>query len=142
MTALPWPNHYTGMPWADRGRSRAGCDCYGLARIIYQEELGVSLPDYLGYASTEELGEIAALIDGAQQLPMWVPVSGPAVAFDLAVFRRGRLATHIGVVVRRGLMIHMADEDCAKIEAYDSGRWSHRLTGHWRHVDVIGRARA
>ena len=137
-----WTTRHIGLPWAERGRSRQGCDCYGLARIIYQEELGISLPDYLGYASTEELGEIAALIDGAKQLPMWLPVTGPAVAFDLAVFRRGRLSTHIGVVVRRGLMIHMADEDCAKIEDYAGGRWSYRLTGHFRHVDVIGRAQA
>lgn len=135
-----WTASFVGLPFAERGRTRTGCDCYGLARIVYQEELGVSLPDYLGYTSTEERGEIAALIDGAQELPMWVPVTGPAVAFDLALFRRGRLTTHIGVVVRRGLMLHMADEDCAKIERFDNGRWSHRLSGVCRHVDVIRRA--
>lgn len=135
-----WPNRYTGTPFAERGRTRIGCDCYGLARIIYQEELGITLPAYLGYTSTEERGEIAALIDGAKRLPMWLPATGPALVFDVALFRRGRLTTHLGIVVRRGLMIHMADEDCAKIERYDGGRWSHRLTGVWRHVDMIGRA--
>lgn len=135
-----WPNRFVGLPQLDHGRDRAGCDCWGLARIVYQEELGVSLPDYLGYTSVEEHGEIAALIDGAQQLPMWVPVTGTPLAFDLAVFRRGRLSTHIGIVVRRGLMLHMAGEDGAKLERYDGGAWRHRLTGHWRHVDVIGRA--
>lgn len=134
-----WTTRFVGLPYAGLGRSREGCDCWGLARIVYQEELGVSLPEYLGYTSTEEHGEIAALIAGAQRLPMWVPVTGPALAFDLALFRRGRLTTHIGIVIRRGLMLHMADEDCAKIERYDGGAWSHRLTGHWRHVDVIGR---
>lgn len=133
-----WTSRYIGLLYEALGRSRAGCDCYGLARIIYQEELGITLPDYLGYASIEEHGEIAALIDGAQRLPMWVPVMGPAMAFDMAVFRRGRLSTHLGVGVRRGLMIHMVDEDCAKIERYDTGRWGRRLAGHWRHVDVVG----
>lgn len=135
-----WSQRYIGLPQLDHGRTRDGCDCWGLARIVYQEELGISLPDYLGYTSVEEHAEISALIAGAQQLPMWVPVTGPAVAFDLALFRRGRLTTHIGIVVRRGLMLHMADADCAKIEAYDTGAWRNRLTGHFRHVDVIGRA--
>ncbi|MFB2595108.1 hypothetical protein ACEYYB_09670 [Paracoccus sp. p4-l81] len=54
-----------------------GCDCYGLARVVYQEELAITLPDYLGdYASADEHGEVAALIAGAQRLPMWVPVTG------------------------------------------------------------------
>ncbi|MDO5648869.1 NlpC/P60 family protein [Paracoccus sp. (in: a-proteobacteria)] len=135
-----WANRFVGLPYRECGRDRAGSDCYGLACVIYREELGITLPDYLGYASVEEHGEIATLIDGAQQLPMWLPVSGPALAFDLAVFRRGRLQTHLGVVVRHGLMIHMVDQDCAKLERYHSGRWGARLTGVWRHVDVIGGA--
>ena len=122
-----WASSYVGLPQLDHGRTRLGCDCWGLARIIYQEELGISLPEYLGYASVDEHAEIASLIDGAKALPMWVPVTGPAVAFDLALFRRG-------------LMLHMAEADCAKIERYDSGPWQYRLTGIWRHVDVIGRA--
>lgn len=137
---MSWPNRFVGLSHEAGGRVRAGCDCYGLARVIYQEELGLSLPDYLGALSIEEEGEIAALIAGRARLPMWVPIDGPAVAFDLAVFRRGRMQTHLGVVVRRGLMLHMVEGDCAKLEPYHTGRWAARLTGHWRHIDLIGAA--
>lgn len=136
-----WTERFVGIPFADLGRDRSGCDCYGLVRLVYREELGISLPDYLGYASAEEHGEIAALIDGASRLPMWVPVEGTPVAFDIAVFRRGRLQTHVGLIVRRGLMIHMAGEDCAKIEGCEAGVWGRRLSGIWRHVDIVAAAR-
>lgn len=146
---MTWSNRYIGIPQEDHGRTADGCDCWGLACVIYREELGISLPDYLGYGSADEHGEIAALIDGAAASPLWVPVEGPAIAFDLAVFRRGRLSTHLGIVIRHGLMIHMLDADGAKLADYRSGPWGHRFAGHWRHhsraverpVQILGAAR-
>lgn len=135
---MNWSDRYVGIPYVDFGRDRAGCDCWGLACLIYREELGITLPDYLGeYASPEEQGEIAALIAGAAISPIWIPVTGPAEAFDVAVFRRGRLSSHLGVVIRPGLMIHMEGEDCAKLADYRSGRWSHRFNGLFRHVSRV-----
>lgn len=133
---MSWSNRFIGVPFVDFGRDRSGCDCWGLACIIYREELGITLPDYLGdYASTEEQAEIAALIEGGRSSPLWVPVSGPAIAFDIAVFRRGHLSNHVGVVIRHGLMIHMVGEDCAKVQTYLDGPYKHRFTGHYRHVE-------
>lgn len=132
---MSWSNRHIGIPYRELGRSRQGCDCWGLACIVYQEELGITLPEYLGYASVEEHGEIAALISGATSSPLWLPIEGPAIAFDIAVFRRGRMATHVGVVIRHGVMIHMQDDDCAKVEDYRAGPWRHRLTGHYRWVE-------
>lgn len=133
---MSWSDRYIGIPFEEFGRARAGCDCWGLACVIYREELGITLPDYLGdYASAEEQTEVAALIDRDRVSPLWLPVTGPAMAFDLALFRRGRLSTHIGIVVRHGWMIHMQGEDCAKIEPYGSGVWAHRFQGCYRHVE-------
>lgn len=135
-----WSNRFIGIPFEDFGRDSTGCDCWGLACVIYREELGISLPEYLGaYSSVEERGEIAALIAGEETSPLWVPVAGPALAFDIAVFRRGRLSSHIGIVIHHGLMIHNG-EDCAKLEGYQTGAWGQRLRGHWRHVQMISRA--
>lgn len=134
---MSWSNRFIGLPWTDFGRSRAGCDCYGLVQVVYREELGISLPDYLGYGSPDEAAEIAELIEGASRSPLWLPREGPALAFDVAVFRRGRLASHVGVVVRHGLMLHMVAGHAAAVEDYRAGHWASRLTGHWRPVDVI-----
>lgn len=132
---MSWSDRYIGIPYQDFGRDRAGCDCWGLACIIYREELGITLPEYLGaYASTEELGELSALIDRDKALPLWVPVSGPARTFDVALFRRGRWSSHVGIVIRHGLMIHMVADDQAKVQGYEDGPYKHRFIGVYRHV--------
>ena len=133
---MSWSNRFIGVPHRDLGRSREGADCWGLACVIYREELGITLPDYLGYTSVEEHGEIAALIEGAKTSPLWLSVSGTAIAFDIAVFRRGRFSTHLGIVVRHGLMIHSARGDGAKLEDYRRDPWAHRFTGHFRHASM------
>ncbi|MFK4060315.1 NlpC/P60 family protein [Brucella anthropi] len=132
---MSWSDRYIGTPYAEFGRDRTGCDCWGLACIIYRQELGISLPDYLGYGSVEEHGEISALVSGAVVSPLWVPISGTAAAFDIAVFRRGRMSTHVGIVIRHGLMIHIEGDDCAKVADYRTGCWKYRLTGHYRHFE-------
>jgi len=63
----------------------------------------------------------------------WRAVTGKAAPYDLAVFRRGKLTTHVGIVIRHGMMIHMEGEDAAKVADYRSGRWSSRFVGHYRH---------
>lgn len=131
---MDWSARYIGIPFVDHGRSELGCDCYGLARLVYRLELGIMLPDYQGYASAEEHAEVAALIAGAAAGTDWLPCRGDR-PFDIAVFRRGRLSSHVGIVVEPGLMLHMVDEDAAKIERI-AGPWAARLMGFWRHVDV------
>lgn len=134
-----WTERFVGLPYLDLGRDWAGADCWGLAYIIYREELAISLPDYLGYVSTDERAEISALVSGATESPLWLPVSGQAMAFDIALFRRGRLTSHVGIVVSHGLMIHMAEAENARIEHYNTGHWAPRLVGHYRHVEMVSK---
>ncbi|WP_323036260.1 NlpC/P60 family protein [Pararhodobacter sp.] len=132
---MSWSNRYVGLPFAEFGRDRAGCDCWGLACIIYREEMNIALPEYVGaYSSADEHSEIAALISGAATSPLWVPVAGTAMAFDIAVFRRGRFSTHLGIVIHHGIMIHMAGEDQSKVQGYTDGPYKHRFAGHFRHA--------
>lgn len=132
-----WSARYLGLPHRDLGRSRTGADCWGLLRLVYSAELGVELPSYAGaYHSAAEAAEIAALIDGAEDWSDWVPVATEHAPFDAALFRRGPHRSHVGIIVRPGLMLHMA-ETGARIEDYRLPRWSGRLTGLYSHVSQI-----
>lgn len=131
---MHWSAEFIGTPFAEFGRDRTGCDCWGLARLVYAEALNINLPSYSGqYASAQEHAEISALITDAAHSPVWMLVDASPDEFDIAVFRRGRMDTHVGIIVAPGLMLHMAQEDCAKIERYDQAAWKNRLTGIYRH---------
>lgn len=120
------------------GRDRAGCDCWGLARLVYAEQLGITLPDYVSaYPSADEHAEVARLIDGEVLAEGWIPEATPR-PFDLIVFRLGRWGSHIGIAERAGLMLHMEGEDTCKIARLADARWSRRMVSAIRHPLLQG----
>mgnify|MGYP003652353246 CR=1 FL=1 len=40
---MSWSNAYVGIPYANMGRSALGCDCWGLARLVYDAAFDVLL---------------------------------------------------------------------------------------------------
>jgi cell wall-associated NlpC family hydrolase len=134
MIVKSWTNAYVGIPFAPFGADRCGCNCWGLVVLVYAEQLDVTLPDYAGaYASPEEQAEVAALVGAERSNPVWSRVYD-AKPFDVLLFRRGALDTHVGIYVDRGLMLHVTADDCAKLERFETGTWAHRLNGIYRHV--------
>jgi len=127
-----WSARYLGIPYRPLGRDADGADCWGLLRLVHAAELGIELPAHDGsYASDHDAAGIAALIEGAPDWADWREVEAPE-PFDAALFRRGPHRSHVGIVVRPGMMLHMA-ETGARIEDYRLPRWSGRLTGSYRH---------
>ncbi len=133
---MSWSDAYLGLPYADLGRTRAGCDCYGLARLVYADRLGIELPAYLGdYVSADERAEVAALLDEAEQTGPWRRVVELA-PFDLLLFRRGALRSHIAVAVDAVHMLHMDGEAQARLARLSDPRWKARFMGAFRHVEA------
>lgn len=130
---MSWSDSYIGLPYADRGRDRAGVDCWGLVRLVYADLYGIELPDYSeAYVSAVEGAEIARIVDAAEGVD-WKPIGKPSRA-DLMVFRQGRYRCHVGLFVASGLMLHVAEGHSARIEPYSVGQWLPRLTGTFRHA--------
>ncbi|ADZ70129.1 C40 family peptidase [Polymorphum gilvum] len=126
-----WSTDFVGLDYLDLGRTAKGVDCWGLVRLALAAH-GIEVPSYAGaYGSTAERAEIAALIDGAK--PDWHRVAS-ARELDVVTFRRGRLESHCGLVVRPGLMLHVSEGKASCIESYLDDHWTRRLTGFWRHA--------
>jgi cell wall-associated NlpC family hydrolase len=132
---MHWSAGFIGIPWRERGRCRQGVDCWGLLRLVYSEVLCIELPSYAeGYITIAERAEIAALLAGNAVLPPWGAVPTGAIApFDVLLFRRAGLESHVSVVVDVGLMLHIVPGTESFIERYDCGRWRPRLIGAFHH---------
>lgn len=124
---------YVGIPYADRGRTRAGCDCYGLVRLVMGDLAGVDLPSFAeDYLTSADRAALATLIAG--EIAPWQPVAlGAEQSFDGVLLRVGRSLSHIGLVVTPGRMLHVSEGGTSCIESYRAPPWSLRLAGLYRY---------
>lgn len=128
-----WSNKYVEIPFSEHGRSLEGCDCWGLACVIYKQELGVNLPKLLDYKNTKDSQSIAELYKEEHQ--RWTEISeGDEKPFDILIFNVMGLPTHVGIVITKGLMIHCEYGIGTHVTEYKRElAWKKRLVGIYRY---------
>ena len=131
---MNWTIDYLGIPYAQVGRTREGCDCWGLARLVYRNLLQVDLPSYAASVCASGAADVAALIGETAAAHPWLEVTEP-LPFDLLLFRRGSYAQHLGICVDRHWMLHM-DRTGSKLARLADSYWVSRSLGAWRHAEV------
>lgn len=132
-------NNYIRIPFKEHGRDRKGADCWGLAFILFKEELNIDLPIMdTGYENTKDKMRISELIQSHRVA--WDAINiGEEKAFDIAVFRMRGQPMHIGIVVKPGLMIHCERGSGVYLTYYNrEGQWDKRLEGFYRYADAAG----
>lgn len=134
---MHWSRDFVGLPHIFAGRNRDGVDCWGLFWLIYRDVLGISIASYATETmDAPERAQIARLIASDRAVSPWVPVDrGQEREFDMAVFRRGGIEAHVGIVIAPGKMLHIVEGGQSCAETYAAGRWSARLVGLHRHVN-------
>ncbi|MFA4904478.1 MAG: NlpC/P60 family protein [Desulfobaccales bacterium] len=120
----------TGVPFKDLGRDWSGWNCWGLIGVAYRELKDLELPDFnrlaaLQYREAEP--EFAAFRESFRKVS-----PGRAEPVDIILFRGE--PCHVGLVVKKGLMLHVEKGIATCVEPYDAGVWPHRLLGVYRHA--------
>lgn len=124
---------YVGIPNRAHGRDRSGVDCWGLVRLVFQEERGIRLPSYVGQCpALDEREDLARLITSERDVGPWREVDR-AQPFDVLLFRVGAHETHVGLAVDAKNMLHSFGGAGSVIERMDGPRWRKRLVGVYRY---------
>lgn len=106
---------YIGIPYKHLGRSMKGLDCYGLIVMLYQDKLGIELPDVHNYNFGENASEYMTAfytkkkyenVSGFSKL--WTPVT-ELERYDVILFKVYEdidPPTHSGMYLGEGKFIH------------------------------------
>jgi cell wall-associated NlpC family hydrolase len=97
---------YIRIPYADRGRSFDGCDCYGFVLLFYQEEYGVEIEDVM-YESAQNHAANARLIDVSKETIRAREVETPAEG-DIVLMRAMGHPAHVGVYIEPRSCLHIS----------------------------------
>lgn len=137
---MHWSRDYVGLPWQFVGRSRDGVDCWGLLWLIYRDVLGIEIASYAqDTIDAPEREQIASLMAGELVKSPWIDVAtGHEREFDMAVFKRAGIDSHVGVVVEPGRMLHITHGTESRVERFDQGRWKPKLIALHRHERLTG----
>lgn len=136
----PWVNEYVGIPYEVKGNLRSGADCFGLIQMVYEDQFKIRLPGAILRNSPITSNEDAAAIIGSHRHDAsWIGITrGHELPGDVILLRYRGLASHLGIVVGEGKMLHTLSGVGAVVESYVKGRWSDKVEGIFRysHSDV------
>ena len=132
---MDWLSKYIKIPFVEHGRVEEGCDCWGLIRLIYERELGLDLPSLLDYKDTNDRFSISNLVEVEKKI-QWVEVpDGEEKEFDVVIFRILKVPTHVGLVYKKGGMIHSGKGKGTYLTDFrKEHHWKKRLYGTFRHA--------
>jgi len=128
-----WYNKYVGIPYKDKGRDSTGVDCWGLVRLIYNEQYGTQLPSFSEYYESGVTLGIQETI--AQQKENWYRVESPEPG-DVILFKVLGHESHLGLYVGANYFIHaMEGVDQVVIQKLNSAEWNRRIAGFFRYKE-------
>lgn len=128
-----WVRDYQHIPFAEGGRDRQGCDCWGLARLVWADRFGFVVPSLSGRYEHLQERDLLALLATEEQSAHWqlVPAAA-ALAGDCVLLRVMGRPIHVAVYLGHGQMLHTEAGRGVMVEACACRKWAHRLIGYYR----------
>lgn len=134
-----WVRKYVGIPFVSGGRTMAGCDCWGLVRLILGNEYGYELPSLdTEYSDALDRSVTSPCFDKYVPLIAGHKTDAPEET-AVALIRSGKLTTHVALYAGDGFIIH-ARRRCGSVCERLSGPSLAGLVEGWWHVSESYRA--
>ncbi len=136
-----WHEKYLNVPFADNGRSFKGCDCAGLAILVYKNELGLDINEAtgayrsIGCHSREDRRRLDELI--SESLAEWKVVDQKdAKEFDIVRYSFSKVRCHCGIYLGDGLVLHVEQGKLATVQRWQN-LYGYKLAEVVRHVSRV-----
>ncbi|MCQ2585628.1 MAG: NlpC/P60 family protein [Treponema sp.] len=129
-----WTQKYVGIPFLSNGRDFNGCDCYGLTRLILQNEYDITLPELDLYQNALNTKETSNLFKNFVPVICGTKIQQPEEKAVCLVRTTGGLLSHVGLYAGDGFIIHTRNKTGAVCERISSPFFTGRIEG-WYHVN-------
>ena len=132
-----WWKKYERALFEEKARGPNKFDCWGLVRAIYENDHPdkIILPSYdecyMTTTQPDDKKKISETI-AQQKQSHWIEVTKPK-EFDVVLLKINNFPMHVGIVIRKGVMIHCTQGINTAIEKYDSMRWANKVMGFFRY---------
>lgn len=137
MVVTHWAAKYIGIPFADLGFDETGCHCWGLVCLVYQRELGITLPRY-DLWTAKQLLEAARAFKRDHDLPPWNAV-GARKDFDVVLMNARGVMRHAGVAVGPDRVLHVRQGIRTTCVPQDNYSVAGSIAAARRHDLLMGR---
>jgi cell wall-associated NlpC family hydrolase len=139
MPAVPvWVGEYVGIPFKERGGDKAGCNCWGLVRLVLKERYEIDAPALSDkYVTTADVKHTEQVINGEASSWRHIMMDDAAPGDVITMYRvdpvtRTRVESHVGVVIAKGWMLHIERNVDASKEEYTGRRHMNQVANFYR----------
>lgn len=117
------------IPFAHKGRSMTGADCYGVIMLWYEKRLGIKLIDpFSDYPEGPAWRDKSLFIENYHL--QWEKVESPK-KYDVVLFKDKKgMVNHAGVFMGKNKFLHTSKISGAVIQKLD--QWDDRVEGFYR----------
>lgn len=137
---MHWTNRYVGIPFAEVGSSRDGCNCWGLVRMVLADECLIEGLPYYAEISAKDTAATARQMNRDRHLPTWTTVTEPR-AFDVALMyamHSGiRIIGHVGIMSSPTHVLHVWRATAAIHMPISHHRVRPKIISFHRHESLI-----
>ena len=129
---------YLGIPFVANGRTREGCDCWGLVRLVYDDAFGICLPKIDTVDAMDDAACVVAM--PAEAARAWVEVGETDLRpGDVVLLSRFGRPRHVGVLIDPPSYLHTEVGRGVSVRSLRDPTCRYRPAGYYRHPAFAGR---